>query len=87
MEILDAAINAITQSQANLGATQNRLTYTINLFRKNVAALRAALGNIVDADLATEAGDLALATVLQQTGLMIHKVSNDNRKVLLRLIE
>ena len=84
---MDAATNAITQSQANLGATQNRFTYTINSLRKNVAASRVALGNIIDADLATEASELAKGTILQQTTVMIHKVSNDNRKALLRLIK
>ena len=87
LEILDAAVDAITQSQANLGATQNRLSYTINSLSKNVAASRVALGNIIDADLATEASDLAKTTILQQTSLMVNKVSNDNRKALLRLIE
>ena len=87
LEILDAAVDAITQSQANLGATQNRLSYTINSLSKNVAASRVALGNIIDADLATEASYLAKTTILQQTSLMVNKVSNDNRKALLRLIE
>ena len=87
LDILDAAVDAITQSQANLGATQNRLSYTINSLSKNVAASRVALGNIIDADLATEASDLAKTTILQQTSLMVNKVSNDNRKALLRLIE
>ena len=87
LDILDAAVDAITQSQANLGATQNRLSYTINSLSKNVAASRVALGNIIDTDLATEASDLAKTTILQQTSLMVNKVSNDNRKALLRLIE
>ena len=82
-----AAINAITQSQANLGATQNRLSYTINSLGKNVAASRVALGNIIDADLAIEASELSKAMILQQTSLLVHKVSNDNRKALLMLVE
>ena len=76
-----------TSAEASHGATQNSVTYTINPLRKNVAESRVALRSIIDADLATEAGALAKARVFQQTGLMIHKVSNDNRKALLRLIE
>jgi len=87
LAILDAAVAGITQSQANLGATQNRLTYTINSLSKNAVASRVAFGNIIDADLAIEASELAKATILQQTSLLVHKVSNDNSKALLKLIE
>ena len=63
------------------------VTYIINPLRKNVAASRVVLRNITGADLATEASHLAKATILQQTTVLINKVSNDNRKALLRLIE
>ena len=40
-------------AEANLGATQKSVTYTINPLRKNVAASGVALGNIIDMDWAT----------------------------------
>lgn len=64
---VDSAINLITSAAANLGATDNRLTSIGDYLGLQIEYQQGALGAIVDADLAKEAVNLALATILRQT--------------------
>ncbi|HRQ59769.1 MAG TPA: flagellin [Azoarcus taiwanensis] len=65
---MDAALKAINDSRADLGAIQNRFTSTIANLQTTSENLSASRGRIVDADFATETANLTRAQILQQAG-------------------
>lgn len=65
---LDAALQQIADARASLGATENRLTHTVDNLSNVVENTAASQSRILDADFAAEAAQLARAQVLQQAG-------------------
>ncbi len=65
---MDAAIKAINDSRADLGAIQNRFSSTIANLQTTSENLSASRGRIVDADFATETANLTRSQILQQAG-------------------
>ena len=65
---LDAALQQISDARASLGATENRLTHTVDNLSNVVENTAASQSRILDADFAAEAAQLARAQVLQQAG-------------------
>lgn len=76
IEIIDAALATIDESRADLGAVQNRFSYTIsNLanIQENVSASRS---RIQDTDFAVETANLTKNQILQQAGTSILAQAN-----------
>jgi len=65
---LDAAISAVNDRRATLGAVQSRFEQTISNLRIGVENQAAARGRIMDADFASETANLSRSQILQQAG-------------------
>ncbi|WP_284345826.1 flagellin N-terminal helical domain-containing protein [[Clostridium] colinum] len=66
LDELDSALGKVATQRANLGATQNRLEYTVNNLNVSSENLSAAKSRIEDTDMAKEMMNLTSANVLQQ---------------------
>lgn len=84
--VLDRAIEQITQSQAKLGAIQNRLDYNINNLSKSSMLTETAKGRITDADFASETAILVKNQILSQAATQALNMANQSRQGLLGLI-
>lgn len=88
MELISNAINSVSTSRADLGATQNRLEYNINSLTNSTENLTAANSQIVDADIAKEmiekaqekarekAAQLKLAQAMQNPSVVANLLFN-----------
>ena len=63
---LDAAIQAVNEQRASLGAVQSRFDNTISNLQSSVENQTAAKGRIKDADFATESANLSRSQTLSQ---------------------
>ena len=84
--VLDRAIEQITQSQAKLGAIQNRLDYNISNLSKSAMQAETAKGRITDADFAAETAILVKNQILQQAAMQALNMANQSRQGVLGLI-
>ena len=74
--IVDAALNQINKSRAQLGAVQNRFGNTIANLQTTSENLNAARSRIRDADFAAETAALTRGQILQQAGVAILAQAN-----------
>lgn len=72
----DAAITALSQSRAALGAAMNRFEASISAQRIGAEAQTASRSRILDADFASETAALTRAQILQQSGVAILAQAN-----------
>ena len=83
---IDNAIEYISAQRADLGATENRLTHTINNLSNVVENTSAARSRIEDADYAVEAANLAKMQVMQQAGTAMLAQANAQAQIVLSLL-
>ena len=76
LDIVDDALNQITDFTARLGAFQSRLDDTINSLDSGSLALETAYSDIVSADIATETTQLARNNILIQAQAAVLVQSN-----------
>jgi flagellin len=86
LEILDRAINMVSENRASLGALQNRLTSTVNNQTVADENLSAANSRIRDADIAAESAELARTNILTQSGVSVLAQANQNNMMALKLL-
>lgn len=86
MEVLDKAIELVSGNRATLGALQNRLTSTVNNLMVTDENLSAANSRIRDADMASEAADLAKRNILTQSGTAVLAQANASQGLALKLL-
>jgi len=84
--VLDRAIEQITQSQAKLGAIQNRLDYNINNLTKAAMLTETAKGRITDADFAAETAILVKNQILAQAATQALNMANQSRQGVMGLL-
>jgi len=84
--VLDRSIQQITQSQAKLGAIQNRLDYNIANLTKASMLTETAKGRITDADYAAETALLVKNQILSQAAMQALNMANQSRQGVLGLI-
>jgi flagellin len=65
---LDTALASVTGLRADLGATQNRLSYSISNLQSSVENQSAAKSRIMDTDFAAETASMTRGQILQQAG-------------------
>jgi len=65
---MDAALKAINESRADLGAIQNRFSSVVSSLQTTAENLSASRSRILDADFAAETAALTRAQILQQAG-------------------
>ena len=83
---IDAAISSIDSSRANLGAIQNRFSYTVTFLQAASENQQAARGRIMDADFAVETSNLSRAQILQQAGAAMVAQANQLPQGVLALL-
>ena len=64
---VDSAIATVAQERGNLGALQNRLSFSLSATENLIEQIAAAESSISDVDIATEVSSLSRAQVLQQS--------------------
>lgn len=83
---MDAALQTINSSRANLGAVQNRFSSVIANLQTSSENLSAARGRIVDADFAKETSNLSRSQILQQAGTAMVAQANQLPQGVLSLL-
>ncbi len=87
MGSLDSALLQVSSYRADLGATSNRLTFTIDNLMSRIENASAARSQIQDADFATESANLAKAQVLQLAGTAMLAQANTSGQTVLSLLK
>ncbi len=83
---IDAALNKIDLSAANLGAYQNRFQSAVTTLQNTSDNLTSAKSNIMDADYAVETSNLTKALIAQQAGISILAQANTIPQQILALL-
>lgn len=86
LDIIDLALDQISDQRAELGAIQNRLSSTINNLTTNSENLSAARSRILDADFALETASLSRNQIIQQAGTSILAQANQMPQIALSLL-
>ena len=84
---IDAALATINTTRASLGASQNRLTSTINNLQNVNQNATAALGRIQDTDFAAETANLTKQQTLQQASTAVLAQANQLPNAVLKLLQ
>nr|MCU0816278.1 flagellar filament protein [Cypionkella sp.] len=86
IQVLDAAIEKISESRANLGAISNRLDSTISNLTNISTNVSEAKSQIMDADFAQESTALARAQILSQASTAMLAQANASKQGVLSLL-
>ncbi len=84
---VDAALQTINSSRADLGAVQNRFTSTIANLQTTSENLSASRSRIRDADYAKETAELTRTQILQQAGTAMLAQANTSTQSVLSLLQ
>ena len=84
---IDAALQTINTSRADLGAAQNRLTSTINNLQNINENAEAARGRVQDTDFAAETAQLTKQQTLQQASTSVLAQANQLPSAVLKLLQ
>jgi flagellin len=87
LSILDAAIDTVTNSRANLGAYQNRFEAAISNLETTSTNLQASRSRILDTDYAKETTNLAKAQIVQQAATAMLAQANQSSQSVLALLK
>ncbi|MGY0558869.1 MULTISPECIES: flagellin [unclassified Lysobacter] len=83
---MDAALNDVNSSRADLGAIQNRFTSVVTNLQTSSENLSAARSRIVDADYAKETANLSRTQILAQAGTAMLAQANQVPQNVLSLL-
>lgn len=84
---IDAAIEVVSSTRAELGAIDNRLQSTIRNLSISIENLSAAKSRIKDVDVASETAELTKHNVLMQAGTSVLMQANNVPKLALSLLQ
>jgi flagellin len=84
--ILDAQITSISSARATLGASQNRLEYTITNLNISKENLTASQSQITDVDMASEMVNFTRDSILSQAGTAMLAQANQSNSGVLKLL-
>jgi len=87
LDQLDSALSYVATQRSALGATQNRLEYTVNSLDISSENLSAAESRIRDTDMAKEMMNLTKANVLQQAATSMLAQANQAPQNVLQLLQ
>jgi len=85
--VIDAAINKINQSRADLGAISNRLDSTISNLTNVATNVEGSMSNIRDADFSIETSKLTRAQILTQAATSMLAQANTSKQSILALLQ
>ena len=83
---IDAALNTVTSTRANIGASINRFDQTISNLRVTVESLQTSRSRVQDADFAAETAALTRLQILQQSGTAVLAQANAIPRSVLSLL-
>ncbi|MGE1081061.1 flagellin domain-containing protein [Pseudomonas shirazensis] len=83
---IDAALQSINTTRADLGAVQNRLTSTVNNLQNINENAEAARGRVQDTDFAAETAQLTKQQTLQQASTSVLAQANQLPSAVLKLL-
>jgi len=86
IDLVDKALNQISESRAGLGAIQNRLTSTVSNLENVSQNLSASNSRIQDADFAAETSKMSKSQILQQAGTSMLSQANASAQSVLSLL-
>ena len=84
---LDAALATVVERQALIGASMNRLDYSMGHLATSSQSAKVSLGRIQDTDYALETTKLAKAQILQQSATSMLAQANMSKDVILSLVQ
>tara|TARA_R110000782_G_scaffold78276_9_gene155735 strand:+ start:168443 stop:169294 length:852 start_codon:yes stop_codon:yes gene_type:complete len=84
---LDTALNTVAAARASLGASQNRLSVTVDNISSTVTNLAEARSRIEDVDFSGETTSLAKAQILSQASTAMIAQANQAQQGVLSLIK
>lgn len=84
---IDAALSAINDTRADLGATQNRFDSTIRNLTNIAENVSAARSRIRDTDFASETAELTRSQIIQQASTTILTQANQRPQAALSLLQ
>ncbi|MDA7725844.1 flagellin, partial [Pseudomonadales bacterium] len=87
LSVVDGAIEKISSMRADLGAIENRLSYTVSNLMNVAENTAEARSRINDADYSVESANLAKAQVLQQAGTAMLSQANARAQLVLQLLQ
>ncbi len=85
-EDVDAALDAVNETLATIGAAQNRLEFTVSNLKVAVQNQEAAESTIRDLDMAEEMTRFTKNTILQQAGTAMLAQANQSAQGILQLL-
>ncbi|WP_349986575.1 flagellin [Stenotrophomonas sp. WHRI 8082] len=83
---MDAALNSVNSSRADLGAIQNRFTSVVANLNTSSENMSAARSRIRDVDYASETAELTRNQILQQAGTAMLAQANQSSQSVLSLL-
>ena len=86
MLAMDAALDSVNSSRADLGAIQNRFSSVVNNLQTNSENLSASRSRIMDADYAKETANLSRTQILAQAGTAMLAQANQVPQNVLSLL-
>ena len=87
LNIIDGAVDTVSQLRGDLGAAQNRLTSTVRSIANAAENLSAAESRIRDVDVASETADLTRNSILQQAAVSVLSQANVQPQIALSLLQ
>ena len=84
--VIDASLKRIDAERGDLGATINRMEYTINNLSNVVMNSKAAKSRIYDSDIAKETSNLTKSQILQQAAQAMLAQANSTAQNILSLL-
>ena len=84
---IDAAISYVQAERSNLGAIQNRLTYTVDNLTNAMTNAASARSRVLDTDYAKETAELARAQIIQQAATAMFAQANQQPQIVLALLQ
>jgi flagellin len=86
MAAIDSALSSMNSYMANIGASQNRLQYTIENLAVSIENFSASESAIRDVDMAYEMTQFTKNQILQQTGIAMLSQANQAPQQIMQLI-
>lgn len=87
IQVLDRALEQVSEDRSGLGALQNRLESTLNNVANISENLSASKSRILDADFAVESSNMSRHSVLQQAATSILAQANQQSQAALSLLQ
>jgi flagellin len=86
IDVVDNALNKVSETRARLGAMQNKLHSTSNNLAIAKENLTSARSHIADTDIAEETSNMVRSNILQQAGISVLAQANQSPMTALKLL-